>query len=109
VRGRNRSPLDQHAEVLALEHLGDQVEHATIGADVMQRHDIGVVERPRGARLRLEALLAPRISGHRARQDLHRNVPSEARIAGAIDLMSADRVERGGAGPAGFPGDQVMA
>ena len=57
--------------------------------DAVDLRDVGMVERRRDARLALEPRQAIRIAGDAGRQDLDRDVASEARVARAIDLAHA--------------------
>src|SRR5206468_1681130 len=86
------------AEGGALEQLADDVgESAAVGlgrADVVDGHDIRVVELPRGPRLALEALQAVLVRGKCAGEDLYRDVPLEPRVPGAVHLAHPSRSEQ---------------
>ena len=65
-----------------------------MGADVVHRQNIGVIERGGGARFLLEAPQPVRI-GRKARgQHLNRHIATEPRIARTIDLVHAAHAER---------------
>jgi hypothetical protein len=74
----------------AVEKLTDDVgEPAAVGvrrSDVVDRHDIRMVELARGARLALEPPEAIGVFGQRPRQHLDRDVALQPRVPGAIDL-----------------------
>ena len=74
-------------------------------AHIVDGDDIGMIQRGDGARFEFEALAAHGIVGHVGRQDLQRDVASEARIAGAIHFTHAARAE----GRDDFVGAEVVA
>ena len=80
-------PRDNRAaQRLAVEQLGDHVRLPVGGADVVDRDDVGIVERRGGARLLLEAVQPVGVGGEVGRQHLDGDVAVEAVVAGAIDL-----------------------
>ena len=74
---------------------GDHVGCAAIGADVIERDDVGVIERRGRAGLLLEARDPIRVGGHALRQNLDRNVPMEAGVVRAIHLAHAANTQDG--------------
>lgn len=73
-------------ERLAIAILHDQVIGPVVLADVVERADVGVIERRDRLRLALEPDLQHRVVRELRRQNLHRNDPSESRVFRAIDL-----------------------
>ena len=63
-------------------------------ADVVDRDDVRVVQRPGRLRLLLEAPQAVRVLRVRGGQDLDRDVALQPRVAGAIDLAHPARADR---------------
>ena len=79
-RRRRRGPVQRGAV--------DQLHHdeaaAFVLADVVERADVGVVQRRGGARLALEALRGQRVGGRRLRQELHRDVAAEPEVLAPV-------------------------
>ena len=82
-----RRPVDQ------FQHQHSQAVHLL---DVVDRGDVGVLERGERARFPLEANEPLRVGGKGWRQNLKRDLATELRIAGAIDLTHASRAEHPG-------------
>ena len=81
-------------ECLALQQLGDEVPHAVVRADVVNREDVRVRERGNRAGLALEPRERVGIAGKIRRDRLHRDVAAQARIAGAIHLAHPARAQQ---------------
>ena len=76
---RQRTSFDDLRERLAL----DVLHHQVIRADIVQRADVGMIERGDGARLALEAIV------ELARGNLDRDGPVEARVGAEVHLAHA--------------------
>jgi hypothetical protein len=83
------------AQRLTLEQLGNDVGRAFEGADVVDRQDVRVVERPGRLRLLLEAAQPLRIAREGGRQDLDRHVPLQPLVPRAVHLAHPAGAERG--------------
>ena len=66
---RRWAAAQQRAKVRPLDVLHDDVRRAAVGANFMDRHDVGVIERGCGVRLAREAQQALAIAGETLRQD----------------------------------------
>ena len=75
---------DQVAQELAFQQLHREEPNAIYLLNGVNRHDVRVVQRRRGAGFLLEAMETLAVSGERGGQDLDRDLAAEARIAGAI-------------------------
>ena len=64
-------------------------------ADVVDRDQVRVVERPRRARFLLEAAQAIRVLGEGGGEDLDGDVAAEPRVFGAVDLTHPARADGG--------------
>ncbi len=89
-QGTLAEPLAQR---LAFEKLRDHVGRAggrriggAVRAHVVNREDVGVIERGDRPRLALEAPEAVRVAGQGLGQDLDRHLAAEPRVARAVDL-----------------------
>ncbi len=82
------------AERLAFEQLRDNERRAVLGADVMDREDVRVVERRGGLGFLRESPEPIRIRGEVVRKHLDRHFTPERRVARAIDLAHPARTER---------------
>ncbi len=85
-------PIDRQragAEDLVQGGAVDQLHHdeaaAVMLADVVERADVGVVQRRGGARLALEALRGQRVGGGRLGQELHCDVAAEPEVLPPVD------------------------
>ena len=75
---------------LAVQQLHDQEDAAVAGlADIVERADVGVLQRGRGPRLAQEPLARRRFTGQRGGQHLDRHVAVETRVARLVDLPHA--------------------
>ena len=77
---------------------GDVVDG--VGADLVDRRQVRMIERRCGPRFLDEALDARRVAGQLGRQDLDGEIAAERRVTGAIDLTHASRAN---------PGDDLVA
>ena len=85
---------DQLAQRGAFDELHRHVAQRVGAADVVDRDDVGMVERRGGARLLFEALQA--FGGVAARdggKHLERDLPVQAQVEGAVDLAHASDAE----------------
>jgi len=76
-------------ESLPFEILHDQEGGAVVGADVVKRADVRVLERGNGFGFALHALFQFRVGGKMRRQNLDRDRAVEAGILGTIHLSHA--------------------
>ena len=83
---RQRRRLEQLAQRPALDELHGDVDDAVRRADVVDGHDVGMVQGGGGARLRLEAQATIGIGRDRGGQHLDRHLARQPQIARAIDL-----------------------
>jgi hypothetical protein len=65
-----------------------------VNAEVVNGHYAWVIQRRGRFRLQLEAPKTLDVSGKRRREDFDRDISSESRIAGAIDLAHSARTEQ---------------
>ncbi len=72
---RNRAVQEQAAQRLTLDLLHRDPRRSLRGADVVNRHDVRVIQGRRGPRLRFEALEARRLGGELRGEDLDRDLP----------------------------------
>ena len=86
--------VKQGTQRLALEEFADNVLLAGLDAEVVDRDDVGMIERGDGAGFAFEA--AAKISGSTVfAQDFDGDIAVEAGVAGAIDFAHAADAERG--------------
>ncbi len=94
---RQRPALETLGERLALQVLHDQVVDLAalvrLGADVVQRADVGMRERRDGLRLAVEALLHLGIQREVRRQHLDGDRAVQPRVGGLVDLPHAARAD----------------
>jgi hypothetical protein len=93
-RFANRKTGNRLAQRLAFEQFGHDVRRALMSADVVDRENVRMVERRRGARFLLEARQALDIGRIVVRQHFDGHVAPEPRIAGAIDLAHPTGADR---------------
>jgi len=91
---RQRPALEQLAKRIPLEQLGDQVAGLTVMPELVNRQDVGVVERGDGAGLALEALQPLGLTGQRLGEDLDRHLATQPRVESAVDLTHPAGAER---------------
>ena len=89
----NRSARKPRSERLSRDELGDGIPNALLLPDIEKRHDVRVRQRGNGSGLLLEPADALRIRGKRRGENLDRDFPTEARVAGAVDLAHASPTE----------------
>ena len=92
---RQRPFLEARGQRLALEMRHDEVVRAIDAADVVDAADVGMVQGRDGASLALEAGPQIGIASDLTRQDLDRDCPIEARVAGFVDLTHAAQPDLG--------------
>jgi hypothetical protein len=86
---RHRAARDPLRQVLAVEELHDEELAPFVVADVVERADVGMLERGDRARLAVEALAELRVGGKGRRQDLDGDGAIEPGVARAVDLPHA--------------------
>src|SRR5690349_6544109 len=91
---RQRTGAQAVAQALAFQQLADDIGRAIGLPQVINRKDVGMVERGRGARLLLEAAQALGVSRELRWQYLDGNLAPKARVARAIDLTHSPRADR---------------
>ena len=79
-----RTPLDHVLEGHAIEKLHHHEGAAIFFADVVDRTDVGMVERRSGARLPAEALQRLWVTRHLIGKELEGDEPAEARVLGFV-------------------------
>ena len=97
---RQMPPGNELIERVALQELHRQItgglrltrNHRV--ADLVDHHDVGVIQGRGGARLVLEAAYALRICGTVLAKDLERDVAPEASVPRPVDLAHASAAER---------------
>jgi hypothetical protein len=92
---RQRAFHQAGGEGLALQEFHDQKIGAILVSDVVQRANVGMIQRGDGARLTLEALFGLCVRRKMRRQNLDRNVSPQPRIARAIHFAHAPRAKGG--------------
>ena len=78
-----RAARQAHPQRFPLEALGDDVRGVAVGADVVHREDVRMIERPRGTCFAGNRLRAIRGAGRVREQELDRDVPPEPLVARA--------------------------
>jgi hypothetical protein len=79
----------------ALHELHDHVGSVSLPADLVDRHDVGMVQGRGGPRLLLETREPFAIGRELGGQDLDRHLASETRVACPVDLAHAAGAQRG--------------
>ena len=92
--GRQRSLAQAIGQRLAFQTFHHQEVHAILMPHIVQRANVGMVQRRDGARLAIEALLGFRIFRQMAGQNFNRDNTVEARIFRAVHLSHAARAQR---------------
>ena len=88
---RQRPRTQPLAQRLAFQKFRDDIRRAIVLAKIMNRQDVGMIERRNRLRLLLEPQHPLRIARKRRRQHLHRHVAIEPRIPRPIHLAHAAR------------------
>jgi len=91
---RKGAALQSVGESLAFDVLHDEVVDPFVGADVMKRADMRVVELGDGFRLALETRLSRRVSRELRRQHLDGDAPVEPRVLRLVDLSHSSSAQR---------------
>ncbi len=86
---RKRADSEQLPKRLALHQLHRDVGHRVRRVDVVDRHDVGMIERGGRARLLLEALQSVGIGGDLAREHLDRDIAREPHVPRPPNLSHA--------------------
>ena len=84
-RGQRAVVLDERVQVAAGHVAHDDVQRAALLAGGVDRHDVGVVDRRRHARLAREALAELGVAGAVGGDDLQRDGPLQVELDGAVD------------------------
>ncbi len=93
---RQRPPLDPLLERLAVVVRHHEVELAVVGlVDLVDRADVGMVERRGGLRLLQEPLLGRLVAGQIRREELDGDLALQARVLGRVDDPHAAVAEFG--------------
>jgi hypothetical protein len=82
------------AQGLPFEQLQHHVSETVFGADIVDGEYVRIVEGPDGSSFELEAPKVFRIVFASGGDDLEGDVPSEARVAGPVDLAHPPRANR---------------
>ena len=90
---RDRGGIELAPQRLALEELGDEKRSGLGRPHVVEREQVGMIQRADRPHFLLEAPQSIRIRRDLARQDFDRDVAADARIAGPVDLAHAARTE----------------
>ena len=86
---------DQVPQADSFDELHGDVEGGVGGSDLVNRHDVRVVQGGRGPRFPFQLPEPIGIRRERRRQDLDRDFAAEARVARSIDLPHSSLPERG--------------
>ena len=89
-----RAGVQHFAQGLAVHELHRDVRGRVGRPDLMNRHDVGVVQRRSGARLLLEALATVGIGRELFRENLDRDFATQPPVARPIDLSHASGAQR---------------
>ena len=92
---RQRPAREQLAQRPPFQQLADDVGNAFVGADVVHRQDVWMVEAARGLRLVLEPPQPLGVADEAGGQHFDRHVPAQPRVARAVDFAHAPRAETG--------------
>ncbi|MGC1645148.1 MAG: hypothetical protein WA741_04910 [Candidatus Sulfotelmatobacter sp.] len=92
---RQRPTAQLHPQGLTLQALGDQIRRALIGADVVNRKNVGVVQSRNYPCLGFKSLQPFGVSRQLFRQDLDGNIPTQPGIFGTVDFTHATRAKEG--------------
>ena len=92
---REASPVQERPKGRALNPLHRDVRGRPVAPDLVDRQNVGVIERGGGARLELESPEAVRVRGDLGPQHLDRDDAVEARIAGFVNLAHPAGADRG--------------
>lgn len=81
------------AEWFAFNELGNDIRRVVFHPHVVDRNDIGVIQRCYGMRLEFKPLAPSRVCGKFPGQDFHRNLALQPRVPCAIDLAHSAGAE----------------
>ena len=87
---------DPRLERLPLERFHDDERTAGVLVDLVDRADVAVIERRRGARLAPKTLERARVRAGGGRQELDRDLAAKAQVFGAVDDAHAAGAQLGG-------------
>jgi hypothetical protein len=91
---RHRALLDDRSQIAPFDVLHDDEGRAVVGADLVDRHDVRMIERGGGTRLLREARQRVLLRGEPRREHLDRDFAPELRIACDKDFAHAARADR---------------
>ena len=92
-RGGQRTAVEHRPQRLTVQQFRHHVVDAVLGADVVYREDVRVIEGGSGARLLREALQPVGIARGSDGPHLDRDIALEASVTAAIDLAHAARTD----------------
>src|SRR5262249_43327116 len=92
---RQRTAVEPGAQRLALQQLEHRVGSSVLGAHVVDRHDVRMLEGSDGSGLPLEAMQAVGTGRPVGGDDLDRYLTLQTRVAGAVNLAHSARPEWG--------------
>ena len=95
MRRESGPAMRRPRSVCAFQQLRDDERGTVLGADVVDREDVGMVEAARRLGFLLEAQQPIGIVRERRRQDLDRDVAPELVVSGAVDLSHAASARTG--------------
>lgn len=91
---RYRALADEGAERFAGDQFRDDIRRVLVQPDIVNRHDVGMVQGGGEAGFLLEAAAAFFVASHRFRQNLQRNLPAHAAVDRPVDFAHASGAER---------------
>ncbi len=91
--GRQRPGMEHLAQRPAVDELHRDVDRRVFRPDVVDRHDVGVVEGRGRARLLLESLAPVGVGRELGRQHLDGHLAAEARVSRSVDFSHASRAD----------------
>ncbi len=86
--------LEPRAKCLALQELGNDVDHAAFAADVVESEDVGMIQRCDRSCFTIETAQRGSSIADNGAQHLDRHIAPESRIVGPVDLAHTARSER---------------
>ena len=90
----DRPPGQPLAQRLTLDQLGNHEERAALGADVVDRDDVGVIQGPGSQRFLAKPIEPFRVARLRVGQHFDRHEAAEAGVAGGVDFAHRAGVEQ---------------
>src|ERR1035438_7305127 len=81
------------AEAVAFEKFGDDKWRTGFLSDIVDRQNVGMIQRSHRARLLFKSPKTVAIAGKRLRQDFQRDLTTESRVARPVHLSHSTRAE----------------